>query len=194
MGVDAYMGFRLARIVTNDELREWAYQLSHIMGPNHFMIDRNSDRHALSKSHKDGFCETTVSVNIWGRLYDFAYERGDWKVYYFIYLWIKQNVPEATIYYYGDSSSEELELDDTRAATLLHHYLDTGNEPYQRGFQDPDPDLPTPYCDLCKKVMSRFGWGGGGIHGSWQCLGCHYRMETKNGGVTYEEVKDDSMG
>lgn len=194
MGVDAYMSFRVARIVTDDEVRNWSYQLCHIMRPKLFMIDRDKDRHALSKSYTQGMNETTVSVNIWGRLYDFGYERGDWKNYYFIYLWIKQNVPEAKIYYYGDSQSDEQELDDDRATSLLFHYLDVGNAPYYEVFNDTDSDLPTPYCDLCKKVMNRFGWGNAGLHGTWRCIGCDYVMETKNGGVTYEEVKNDKLG
>lgn len=194
MGVDAYMDFQVPRRVSDDELREWSYQLCHIMGPKHFMLDREKDRHALSKHWNPELQRTVVSLNIWGRLYDFGYERGNWKTYYFLYLWIKQNVHEAEVYYWGDSGSEEIELDDERAANILKHYLDNGYEPYQKVFDRPDPDLPTPYCDFCKKVMNRFGWGKGGLHGTWQCLGCQYRMETNNGGVTYEEVKDDSMG
>lgn len=42
-------------------------------------------------------------------------------------------------------------------------------------------------CPNCKKVMSQYMWGGSSA--GLVCLGCRYKIETRDNGSNWEEIK-----
>lgn len=155
----------------------------NVIGQDH--MDRSLDVRAKPGEHM-------LQVRLFTRYYGEGYERGDLWGILATAAWLDQNIPNATVYYGGDSSGVLIEpFGWQERVKLVKHWATVGHEPYNRGF---DTDLSgrkieRPICDMCNVPLIRYGWGPDGF-GSFSCSGCGLKLVTRDEGVTFKE-KDD---
>lgn len=140
--------------------------------------------------------ECLLHLNLWGRYYGPGYERGDILTYCAIAEWLEVNVPGCEVWYGGDSSGVCAEpFHDLKRRELRNHlYSKEGRDyfRYDNHFMR-DDGIPRPAaCSLCpggKYCGSRFGYGRD--YAAYSCAGCGDSVETRDGGKTWTERKDD---
>lgn len=135
-----------------------------------------------------------LRLNLWGRYYGEGYERGDLLTYCAMAEWIEANIPNAEVWYGGDSSGVLLEPFDepARAKLRRHLYSSHGRDYYAAmSFQRPGT-FPTPKpCSLCVPGELRFvQHGTGANYIAVSCGGCGKSFESRDGGKSWQEEKD----
>ena len=206
MGIDARMLVRTKTTLTDDELRKLSYRISEAFYRQPFWLARPGEfeweptgRHALSRVpdnyEQDGDPiqpvqgETLIEVHLKGRFYGKGYERGDLPTICAIAEWLEANIPESEIWYGGDSSGvTAMPFGPRERKALKAHFHKHGHLPYTSGF-DMHGDVEAPKCDFCHEPMLRFGFGGS--YAGFTCVGCGKKMETRDGGKTWTEGKEE---
>ncbi len=133
--------------------------------------------------------ETLVQVELVGRYYDSDYERGDITSYISIAKWIEINVPDAEVFYGGDSSGVcAYRFDKECRDGLFKHFASCGHLDYVgfMGANIGDKDKLR-FCDFCETNMVQYGFGRD--YAAFRCVGCDFKEETRDGGISYQEVK-----
>lgn len=188
MGVDAQMLVRTRQAMSVADVRKLAGNLAATFGPDQFWIwddHKNKDgtigRHCLElikEYHQDGDPifpepgETFIEVHLGTRYYGIGYERGDIGFIIHVAEWLEANIPDAQIFYGGDSSGICAEPFDREARRKLFAYFcKVGHEPYVGGFGGilSDRESP-PTCEFCQRTMISTGGGGGKTF--YYCSGC----------------------
>ena len=160
MGVDAVIEIRGP---SPSNLRRLSANLCAAIGVEKFWLEPEQDRHALEQ--RDG--STIVCHTLW-RYYGPDYSRGPWPTIRATLSWLRQNFPQSSIYYGGDSSDDLALVDDTLLADFDFHFNSSGHDTYQAVFGSRDPK---PSCVFCgDRPMSNHGGGGGQVFLS--CHGC----------------------
>src|SRR5262245_57549741 len=127
MGVNAAMYVHTEQPVTDQDVRQWAYELAATFGIGHFYTDREKDIHCLQILSRDpasadldadrtcltpSFDEllrkrgTLISVHITGRY-------NDWYDFPFLVViaeWLERRIPDATLWY-GPTSGGEVAVE-----------------------------------------------------------------------------------
>lgn len=213
MGIDAEMLVKnVSRdLVTDDWLKEKSWRLCQAVGSKHFYLDADNGRSAIQRARnwetesEDGTMweddspvkhearpgECFLSVNLSSRWYGIGYERGDLLTICATAEWIEQNVPDAEVWYGGDSSGVEMTLfgHEERSALKAHLYGDSGRDYFGsfgrisgREGKGPEP------CGLCPGGVYRgnqFGFGQRGQYASFSCAGCGKIVRTRDGGESW---------
>lgn len=173
MGVDAIINFTSPTPITPEELKLAGYDLAAAL-PSLFARARRYNKGRTITAKGDYY-----AVDIWARYYGPNYERGPFPEIYTAILWLKRRFPNIKVYYYGDSSclSESSEMTEEALAALMVHWLDNGNQPYQRFFGG--DEIPPKGCEQCARPLINVGGGGGDKFLS--CMACERRfIETSN--------------
>lgn len=211
MGIDARILIRGVdrAIVTPEWLRAKSVELCTSLDSENFIIDRTRGAHAIvaidNEYEQDGdsICplsgERLLEVMVATRYYGINYERGDLLLLCGIAEWIEQNIPCAEVWYGGDSSgvcARPWPAED-RSSLRRHLYSQRGRDyrfddvdakrgvPYRRNYE-------TRYCAFCQIPMTRHGWGVD--YASFNCRGCGARIETRDGGVSWQEPEHHKWG
>lgn len=140
--------------------------------------------------------ECLLQVSLYGRYYGPGYERGDILTYCAIAEWLELNIPGCEVWYGGDSSGVCVErFDELKRRELRTHLFTPKGRDYFKGMwsMHSDEGYGTPAaCSLCpggKYCGSRFGVGKD--FASYHCAGCGISEETRDGGKTWVEKKND---
>jgi hypothetical protein len=197
MGIDAEMFVKTTIQFTDDEVLDLAYDLASSFGENRFFIKRPGDvfgdesRHCLEiieEYYQDGPTlkpangETFIRVYLWGRYYGEGYERGDLPLYINVAEWLESRIPNAEVFYGGDSSGVcAMPFNNEARMKLWKYFCQVNHAPYY--FDKNDDGTKRPVCDLCKKPLHRYGWGRG--FAAFSCSGCSLDIETPNKGETF---------
>lgn len=164
--------------------------------------DDDAERVPLGKAYyQDGDTlfadegEWFLRVNVWTRYYGIGYERGDLMFLCAVAEWIEANIPNAEVWYGGDSSGCEAEpfSEEERRKLRAHLFSKSGRDyfDHEPNYRGPKPAA----CGLCVKgetQLTRFGWGGGGSYIALNCGGCGKNFVTRDSGATWvtEEEKE----
>jgi len=177
MGIDAEMFFKTRQAMDAPQVRALSVDLCEAFGPGRFWLFEESNRHALEPVEvyeqdgpdiepADG--EQFIRVRLATRYYGPDYERGDLPFIIEVAKWIEARIPDAVVYYGGDSSGVCAEPFDTQAREeLFTHFAKVGHRPYG-GYFDHTTNRPT--CDFCATEM--LCTGGGGDREFYFCQGC----------------------
>lgn len=132
MGIDACMFSRYrGGKPSPEQLKLWSWDLCRAIGAQHFLIQPEKGRAALSLTRRytdDGVVddgktytqngpdivaepgEWLVEVSLWTRYYGVGYERGNWQVIVHTAEWLERFI--GPVWYGGDSSGVEATLFD----------------------------------------------------------------------------------
>lgn len=137
--------------------------------------------------------EWMLEVSLWSRYYGVGYERGDLLTICAVAEWCEANIPNAVVYYGGDSSGVCAEPFDAFARMKLrrHMYSQRGRDYFQRGIESRLKSLP-PVCSLCPDDGPRFSqYGSGQEYAAVSCAGCGENFETRDAGVTWTKLEKE---
>ncbi len=193
MGVDAVMIVRLTEHPSDRTVQQWSYRLAEAVGADHFFVD--DDDAAIAKAVAKGrpprralnLCtpedysyslrgmdsedgSSHLDVSLGGRFYGPGYERGDPWVYLAVAEWVERNLPNATVFYGGDSDTHLDPFDRPAREALVAHWATHGGRPYRGSMWSGGAHPLQPTCPLCSEKAAQFGSGGG--YAAWTCLGC----------------------
>lgn len=142
-------------------------------------IDNSLDVHAASN-------ERMLKVSLFTRYYGIGYERGDLIGLIATAEWLERNIPNARVYYGGDSSGVIIDpWTKEKREELLAHWAQMGHEPYNSAFDNDHGStrMERPICDFCGVPTMRFGWGGN--YAAFGCAGCGLSIVTEDNGLSY---------
>lgn len=139
--------------------------------------------------------ECLLKLSLFGRYYGPGYERGDILTYCAIAEWLEINIPGCEVWYGGDSSGVCAEPFHELKRRELRKHLFSGNgrDYFKRGWMETSSVRPKT-CSLCpggKYCGSQFGSGMHDQYAAFHCAGCGKSVETRDGGNTWTEKKDD---
>jgi hypothetical protein len=191
MGVNARMLVRIKGTITSDDARRWSYLACSAFGADRFRIDHEAKEHVFSiidEFWQDGPSifpepgEMFLSVALAGRYYGYHYERGNLPFYIMIASWIELTVPNATVWYGGDSSGVLARPFDTTYRTELWKYFcRVDHRPYRDDAGWINSPTGKPTCPLCQVPMPQFGTGP--KYAMFSCP-CGWTHVVKDGVVT----------
>lgn len=214
MGVDAQMLVRTRVIHDPQQVRRLSVDLAEAFGHKRFWIGEDwpvydaayeklagTGRHALQiieRYTQDGddilpepgeqFIECYPATRYYGE----GYERGDLSFLIAVAEWLEHRIPDARIYYGGDSSGICAEPFDRAArADAFRHFATVGHRPYAGGFASVFGSGAPPVCGFCDYAMTSCGGGRGTefLH----CAGCGKRAVRSAGAVHILDRKCDEF-
>ena len=201
MGIDAEMFVKTKQEYTSEQVRHMAHNLAEAFGHGRFTIIRPergyswlpNGQHCLelvTEYEQDGppispeNGEQFIRVHMGTRYYGEGYERGDLPFITGVARWLEARIPDAEVWYGGDSSGVcASHFDKAYREKLWDLFCKTGHEPYQHYFASGRATRPD--CDFCLKPMVEFGWGPGEIV-RFRCAGCGHVLITADGGETFQ--------
>lgn len=165
MGMDTRIVMRTASPISEEKLKLAGYDLAAAL-PDLFARARHYNERKTIELNGNVY-----EIDIWCRYYGPGYERGPFPLIYAALLWLKNRFPECRLYYFGDSYEldEVSEMSVGRLQEFLQHWLDVGNQPYQRSFGEG----PTG-CEQCARPLINVGGGGGNEF--YSCMACERRF------------------
>ena len=120
--------------------------------------------------------EQLLEVNLMGRYYGPSYERGDWKVYFFVIVLLRNLIPNSKVFYGGDSAGIKfVECDEKFMHEMNKHYVENGGRPYRHYDPFSIRTQSRPVCKYCDDAPM-VDCGGGGAETYWCCDGCGLSM------------------
>lgn len=137
------------------------------------------------------FLKTSLS----GRYYGPGYERGNILIYCAIAEWIEQNIPNATVFYGGDSSGVLAEpFDEAARKELKAHLYGPEGKAYfsfmSAAISGQDAYKAKGPCALCIPGEPRFRrYGFGKNYVAVSCGGCGKCFESRYNGETWTEAQ-----
>lgn len=138
--------------------------------------------------------EYLLELSLWTRYYGEGYERGDILTICAIAEWIEANMQPCEVWYGGDSSGVCIEpFGDPRRRDLRRHLYSQKGRDYFSSWGTAPRKMP-PTCGLCvpgEERRQQYGSGMNGEYAAVSCAGCGKNFETRDGGTTWAERKDD---
>ena len=205
MGIDAQVLVKTKTGLSKDEIKKLSYRLGEAFGHKKFSIIRPDNdfgwepRHCLETVQEfvqDGPSifpaegEQLIEVHLWTRYYGFGYERGDLPLIFSIADWLQRNIPDAEIWYGGDSSGVLAKLlTESEKEKLWNHFCQVGHLPHSTCFDR--HEFNPPDCALCQMRPIQSGSGRGGKWGCFYCPGCGWEIETADGGKSFHKRKEE---
>lgn len=143
--------------------------------------------------------EQFIKVSLYGRYYGKDYERGDWPKLRACIFWLAARIPDAQVWYGGDSSGCCAEhANATFLAALDQHWVFNARRPYVRHKSDfsalfgvlPTDRIEPPVCELCEVPMAKRG--GSREYSFFWCDGCGTKASKHvNGTVAWAGLHED---
>lgn len=119
------------------------------------------------------------------RYYSEGYARGPWDSITTAINWLRYNFKDSEILYGGDCMVDECPiLTKERQNEIDEFWFKSGGLTYRE--RKPDNELFAQKCPNCDVLMNQYMWSGG--NGELICLGCKYKIETKDQGKTWQEI------
>lgn len=191
MGIDAQMLVKTRTSPTPEAVRKLSVDLCEAFGADRFWVwedfkndDGSIGRHALEivkKFSQDGpdirakKGETLIDVSLGTRYYGPDYERGDIGLIINVASWLEARIPDARIFYGGDSSGVCAEpFGPTERAVVWAYFCRVGHAPYQRGFSMFAEPGTVVRCGFCATDM--LSTGGGRDRSFYLCRGCDKKI------------------
>lgn len=203
MGVDAQMFVKTKQKLSANDVRALSVHAFAAFGSSILSVTRPGEfsfwpegRHALELIEaygQDGpditpkVGEQFIAVNLAGRYYGPGYERGPLHDYIAVASWLEHHIPDAKVFYGGDSSgicAESFGETDRRA--FLLHFNEHGHAPYRHDWSD-GKGRP-PLCDFCSQDYTQNGQGPEGW-AAFYCHGCGHELERERSTGKYVERK-----
>lgn len=211
MGVDAQMLVKTRGDFSPQQVRRLSVDLCEAFGADAFFMQRPGEwddtpptgQHALEiveKYEQDGddilpaTGEQFIEVHLSGRYYGEGYERGDLPKLIAIAEWLEHRIPDAEIFYGGDSDGICAEpFDKAARAELFAHFAKVGHRPYRGGFGSVFAKGYAPICKFCDYAMVNYGGGQGTEF--YGCDGCGQKVvRFASGNITPVERGKDFFG
>lgn len=190
MGIDAQMFVKTKQQISQEQLKNLAYELASAYGAKNFVIDREKKwegRHCLyfiDEYMQDGDSlfpeagEIFIEVNLRTRYYGVNYERGNLPLILSIAEWLERKIINCEVWYGGDSSGiEAVHLTKQERNNLFNHFVNVGHNPYYYFFDGEHEEC----CTFCDKPMLQYGFGNN--YSAFRCTGCGYCWEKRDGKV-----------
>lgn len=217
MGIDARILLRVKGPVPSEaQLKLWSWNLAASVGHEKVKFDKETGRCAIHLSNNAEWYEAgqagkvysqdgpdieaepgevLLEVDVWSRLYEPGYERGDLLALCAIAEWCEQNIPDCTVWYGGDSSGVEAKPwpARTRLVYRKHLYTEEGRA-YNMAAAGPELHKGPPTCKLCVPERGRQQTGFGQSYEAWSCKGCGDRFVSLDGGKTWQTNPKDMFG
>jgi hypothetical protein len=187
MGIDARMFYLTKKKPTPNELLSLSHRLYEAFyGEPFFLYDeKHHILHEQTEFEQDGpnfeipHGKSLIGVDLAGRFYGKEYERGNISEHVAVAEWIEFNVPDAEVFYGGDSSGVLAEpFDKIHRERILEHFYEVGHRPYCGGFTGFRNEPPA-VCSRCHETMNDVG--GGGDMTFFSCGGCDEKAITTKG-------------
>jgi hypothetical protein len=216
VGIDARMYVTTPYQFTDAELQDWCYRLGSVLGREGHprgpvWVERPEGDGSASSAGRRALrdCAQTnredekpcriwqdhemLEVSLFTRYYGEGYERGDIIGIVATAEWLERNIPDAAVYYGGDSSGALVApFPDRVRDRLIEHWAKEGHLPYDAGFARSMHDYnaaTTPVCDFCNAVLIQYGWGP--QYAAYGCAGCGLEVVSRDGGDTFREVRQE---
>ena len=192
MGVDACILVKITdpkSWLQYDQLRKLSAQMTATIGPEHFFLDAERNRHALEflldYNERYGICrkdgrlayaqdgrniiakpnEQFITVNLMSRYYGKSYARGDWPTIHHTILWLQKNISDCEVWYGGDSSGiVARKMTAKRLKEFTEYFCSSGHSTYNRYW------AKSGVCQFCQVPVTNCG--GGGSETFFNCNSC----------------------
>jgi hypothetical protein len=203
VGIDAEMFIRTKEPVSDEQVKQWNYQLGLVFGHSKFWIWQGADgfigdRRALERIEVyeqdgpdivPGDGETFLRLNPCTRYYGEGYERGDLPFLIMLAEWCEASIPGVEVWYGGDSSGVLAKPFDMsrRHALFMHLCSECGRDYFTERSLLGGDEYGRPRCDFCDMPMTRFGFGNS--YAAYCCHGCGQETQTRDGGKTWQPRK-----
>src|SRR3990167_10538523 len=194
MGISVEMFAVTKSKITQEQIVDLSYQLSCAFGYDNFFTLRKEnesspeyralevveaigvlfDEDITEITPKDD--ETFIRVSLNGNFYSIGYERGDFGLYKNVAEWLEVKIPDAAIYYGGDSVYPILFDKETREF-LWKHFCEVNTAPYYEIFQK---SKNRPICDFCNHKMYQYSFSSNANEAKYLCNGCGSRLQTED--------------
>lgn len=199
MGIAVEMFAVTKKKITNEQIAGLSYQLSCAFGYENFFMLRKEDEsspeyRALEVVEAIGILsdediteitpkedETFVRVSFNDAFYNIGYERGNFPLYKNVAEWLEIKIPDAVIYYGGDTVYPIL-FDKEARGLLWKHYCEVNKTPYYEMFQKSEQ---RPICDFCNHKMYQHSFSSNANEAKYICNGCGGKLQTDDGGKSY---------
>lgn len=193
MGVDSQMLVRTHKIVTDEQIIHWAWQLhasfnvlhaahstQNYGGPGVHALERVGEYAQDAPSLFPEKGETFIEVSMSCRFYGPGYERGPLPEIMAVAHWLELRIPGASVWYGGDSAGcAAAPFGYAERDRLWAHFVAVGHAPYYGGFGCNDPRMT---CDFCNgKPMHVHMWHGGDR--GYACPGCSAHVVVDGSGA-----------
>jgi hypothetical protein len=199
MGIDARILIKSKRIRTDEEVLDLAYRMASALGPGMFWIDREGLQHCLTivndEYTQDGDSifpepdEQLIEVNLLTRYYGIGYERGPIQDHIAIANFIEEIMPDAEVWYGGDSSGVCVrQFDKTERDRVWKHFCAVGHAPYHNFFAENMGTGASPICTLCHKPYVQYGFGQN--YKAYSCSGCGHHLEYRDGKLVDKKIEE----
>lgn len=208
MGIDAQMYFTTCAQLSDAQISEMQWRLAEAFWRDRPLWIRPPEEDSkldwlregrksfaeISTYHQDGPTvrrkkgERMFEVSLSTRYYSEGYERGDIIGIIAARDWICTNIPDARVFYGGDSSGVEAEeLTRERCDELIEHWAKHGHVPYASGWGRIGGEKQKGQCGFCNATLIEHGWGQGKV---WAfCPGCGQDFVTTDQGKTWAKSK-----
>lgn len=193
MGVDVEMRVHTPETLDALSVRKLAGDISAGFFREFFWLVRDEDQHALSivaDDDEDDWHDcadrpdggTLITVSTLSRYYGEGYERGHWPIISGVMRWLRARLPQATIWYGGDSGGTLAVFTEADDSKMWAHFIAVGHDPYHgTGTRDSFCGESAPFCDFCQRRK----WNNGGFASVsfWMCDGCGETNAPRIGGA-----------
>lgn len=212
MGIDARILIKITKPeswLDATALRKFSSCLTSIVGPEHFTLMPEENRHAITFVADDfrrwaddpntPHCygqdgpdiypqpnEQFLEIHVVSRYYGEDYARGDWRTLSFVIMWAQYSIPNCEVWYGGDSSGVCVELATSELLNrLTKFFLTSGHETYW--MNSPAQNL----CEFCRRGVIESGGGQGSKF--YLCAGCGSEWLVKDQKLVtkYDRRKDE---
>lgn len=207
MGIDAQMFVKTKHHYSEWEVRRLSVDLCEAFWREPFFLfepgeydDMPNGRHALeiiTKYEQDGDDiipkrgEQFIEVHLADRYYGKGYERGPIATHIAIAEWLERRIPDAQVFYGGDSSGVLAEpFGKLEREAIFAHFAKVGHRPYHGAFSSVFAKDHLPICGFCQYAMT--ACGGGRDREFYGCDGCGKKIVRLANGeiINVERGKD----
>lgn len=203
MGVDAEMFVRTRVPLSELEVRKLSVDLVECFGTDNLMVTRPGQftwepegRHALQivdKYEQDGPDilpepgEQFIRVHLFNRYYGRGYERGHLPAIIMVAMWLEARIPDAVIWYGGDSSGVCAEpFGPKERDELWRYFCDQGHRRYNSIWGRGEKEQTCAFC--ADNVMTTCMWAGDTT--GYVCNGCGLHREVAGDGSIKEDPRE----
>ena len=137
--------------------------------------------------------EWLLEINLMARYYGEGYERGDILTICAVAEWCEANLPNAEVWYGGDSRDIEPFPTSRQVALRRHLYSQKGREYFECGLDSVKAPKPCGLCRTESGEFTQYSWGPGNGR-RVVCRGCGKHFQTEDGGVSWVEFEERNNG
>lgn len=186
MGVDAEMRVMTPDPIEEDDIMQLSVAAADAFGRGFFWIDRERRQPAIQRWEPREWEEVPMEghwlkVNLSGRYYGEAYERGPITEYIALADWFEHRIPGCKVYYGGDNVEWLEPFTPERRQAYFRHWAENGHAPYRMARSSLNKE-PIPECDWCHTPMRATIYHAMEAT-TYKCIHCEHEVKVPRQGV-----------